>query len=104
MREVQLKNLNKALKDEVRKFTRNPGSVPSSVESSPVMPRASRYQSQTTTQEAPRKSMTQLSRRDSRDDLPEPNSEYLKAVILKFIESKDNRVIFSHDRVNSWVF
>lgn len=110
IRESQLKNISKSLKTELRKFTRHPDSPISSVENSPMVPtsRTSRFEGATSIDTAFRKV---LSRREStvalsptaasplmnstetrNEELPAPNPEYLKAVVLKYIESRDKRV------------
>ncbi|KAL3900306.1 MAG: hypothetical protein SGCHY_001431 [Lobulomycetales sp.] len=122
IREVQLKNVNKALKEEVRKLSRSLSSAPSSVAGSPMMATTLTLTSPTNgalqnsmgassmipqSSDGRRKSSVgSLSGHTrahgtvsgiplSQESLPEPNPEYLKHVFLKFIDDKAKRVCVS---------
>lgn len=98
MRELQLKNinkvskLNKALKEEVRKLHRS-GSASSSVVGSPIMSRPeTAYKSisqsvSISNLEQPGPSRSSSSSRLAPHQLPDPDPQYLKNVVLKFLES-----------------
>ncbi|KAJ3324951.1 hypothetical protein HDV06_005539 [Boothiomyces sp. JEL0866] len=86
MREFQLKNLNKTLKEEVKKLSR-PGSSASSVVSSPRLSRADSHDIPPPMKYSPPAvSPTRNSLNSNKSQLHlEP--EYLKNVVLKFLES-----------------
>jgi hypothetical protein len=113
MREVQLKNINKvfcvdkALKEEVKKLNRT-GSASSSVVGSPILSRSGSMDqgpsqsglnsnlpppSPPPTQSQSHQSNSRTSGSSTRTSLlPDPEPEYLKNVVLKFLES--NKKVF----------
>ncbi|KAI9207075.1 uncharacterized protein BJ171DRAFT_495580 [Polychytrium aggregatum] len=99
MREGQLKNLNKALKEEVRKLSRNlshsnsqtnlnQGANGSSA-SSPIERRGSTTSNHS--MGSGRNPSQPGSAASSLESLPDPNTEYIKNIIIKFLEFKDKR-------------
>jgi len=87
-RQIQLQNINNALKQEVRKLSRGNSPTSSSPTSPHSTPSISRASSGIVNEKA--LSRSRASSNSTMESPPDP--EYLKVVILKFLESKDKRV------------
>jgi hypothetical protein len=94
MRQNQMKNINKALTDEIRKLNKSGHSTPSSGASSPVIQLSKMIHSRTQTAHEEFGSSSSSLEIQTEDI---PDLAYLKAVILKFIEAKDKRVFIKMD-------